>query len=230
MKVNNYWITGFAVVATCVLISEIIKNDTINMVSKSLIIPSLLAYAWASGIMQNRGIATLTFLALLFSWSGDILLLFQEENKKYFLFGLASFLVAHIFYIADYAKAKRDYRNTRNLKEQMFAAILIILFVVGLLTLIYPNLNEMKIPVIIYALVISLMLWSSIIRRGHTSQISFRLVFIGSIFFILSDSMLALNKFWQPLPVSGFLIMSTYMLAQYLIVLGLLKHISSSSS
>jgi len=230
MKVNNYWITGFAVVATCVLISEIIKNDTINMVSKSLIIPSLLAYAWASGIMQNRGIATLTFLALLFSWSGDILLLFQEESKKYFLFGLASFLVAHIFYIVDYAKAKRDYRNTRNLKEQMLAAILIILFVVGLLALIYPNLNEMKIPVIIYALVISLMLWSSIIRRGHTSQISFRLVFTGSILFILSDSMLALNKFWQPLPVSGFLIMSTYMLAQYLIVLGLLKHISSSSS
>jgi len=112
----------------------------------------------------------------------------------------------------------------------MLAAILIILFVVGLLTLIYPNLNEMKIPVIIYALVISLMLWSSIIRRGHTSQISFRLVFTGSIFFILSDTMLALNKFWQPLPVSGFLIMSTYMLAQYLIVLGLLKHISSSSS
>jgi len=228
MKTSNYWITGFVVVATCVLIGEIIENDTINKVFKPLIIPSLLAYAWAGGIRQNRVIATLTFLALMFSWSGDILLMFQEENEKYFLFGLAAFLVAHIFYIVDYAKAKRDYGKTRSPKEQILAGILIILFITGLFSLIYPNLNEMKIPVIIYALVISLMLWSSIGRRGYTSQISFGLVFAGSTLFVISDSMIALNKFWQPLPVSGFLIMSTYMLAQFLIVLGLVKHISPS--
>jgi len=41
---------------------------------------------------------------------------------------------------------------------------------------------------------------------------------------MISDSLLAINKFMQPLPLSGLAIMLTYLLAQYLIVEGVLKH------
>ena len=51
---------------------------------------------------------------------------------------------------------------------------------------------------------------------------SFKLVFIGSLLFLLSDSMLAFNKFHSEIPLAGFLIMLTYIAAQYLIMRGLI--------
>ena len=60
-------------------------------------------------------------------------------------------------------------------------------------------------------------------RKGIVNSSSYNLVFIGAIFFMISDSILALNKFYQPIPFSNISIMLTYALAQYLIVLGILK-------
>jgi uncharacterized membrane protein YhhN len=48
-------------------------------------------------------------------------------------------------------------------------------------------------------------------------------VFIGAIVFVLSDSILAVNKFYNPIQKSSFIIMLTYLVAQYLIVNGILK-------
>jgi hypothetical protein len=44
--------------------------------------------------------------------------------------------------------------------------------------------------------------------------------FTGALFFMLSDSLLAINKFYRPFPLAGFLIMLSYIVAQYLIVIG----------
>jgi uncharacterized membrane protein YhhN len=49
------------------------------------------------------------------------------------------------------------------------------------------------------------------------------LILAGAAFFMISDSLLALNKFYEPLPFSNISIISTYALAQYSIVLGILK-------
>jgi len=57
-------------------------------------------------------------------------------------------------------------------------------------------------------------------RFGRVSLFSFEIVFYGAVLFLFSDSMLAYNKFVQPLPNAGLIIMASYMLAQYLIVLG----------
>jgi uncharacterized membrane protein YhhN len=48
-------------------------------------------------------------------------------------------------------------------------------------------------------------------------------VFVGAISFVVSDSLLAINKFYEPIERSSFLIMLTYLVAQYLIVVGILK-------
>ncbi len=48
-------------------------------------------------------------------------------------------------------------------------------------------------------------------------------VFIGAIVFVISDSILAINKFYTPIEKSSFFIMLTYLVAQYLIVIGVLK-------
>ena len=64
------------------------------------------------------------------------------------------------------------------------------------------------------------MMLSAINRFGGVAQNSFRWVFFGALFFLISDSILAVNKFADPVTNAGFWIMSTYALAQYLIVRG----------
>jgi uncharacterized membrane protein YhhN len=51
---------------------------------------------------------------------------------------------------------------------------------------------------------------------------SFHFVFLGSLLFVISDSVIAINKFFQPIPFDGIIVMSTYMAAQFLIVKGLI--------
>jgi uncharacterized membrane protein YhhN len=60
-------------------------------------------------------------------------------------------------------------------------------------------------------------------RKDRVNLSSFRLVFLGSVFFVLSDSMIALNKFSMDIPLAGFWIMITYITAQYLIMRGLVQ-------
>ena len=76
----------------------------------------------------------------------------------------------------------------------------------------------------VYALILIVMVLNSVFRYGRTINASFWLVFVGSIFFMLSDSVLAINKFFSPVTAAGFWVMSTYILAQFLIIQGLLKH------
>jgi uncharacterized membrane protein YhhN len=64
----------------------------------------------------------------------------------------------------------------------------------------------------------------ALFRFGYTNKKSFTLIFIGALFFMISDSLLAINKFLTPVPLASLGIMFTYMLAQYLIVEGVLAH------
>ena len=82
----------------------------------------------------------------------------------------------------------------------------------------------MKIPVIIYALVISTMLLVAIKGYFTWNSKSGKLLLIGAVFFVLSDSILAINKFYVPIYLSSFWIMSTYLGAQFCIVNSILKY------
>jgi uncharacterized membrane protein YhhN len=68
------------------------------------------------------------------------------------------------------------------------------------------------------------MVMVALFRFGKTTAGSFAMVFGGAILFMISDSLIAINKFLEPLPQSGFWIMTTYIGAQFLIVRGLLRH------
>ena len=72
-------------------------------------------------------------------------------------------------------------------------------------------------------LVILSMSTAAYLRKGTISKLSYTLVFLGALFFMLSDSILALNKFYEPLAYSNISIMLTYAIAQYLIIFGILK-------
>lgn len=169
-------------------------------ITKPLLIPLLV---WMLvGAARDR--VKWVWFALFFSWVGDILLMLPYDL---FIFGLASFLIAHLFYIRHFWGVW-DRRAT----PLKWLYVIPVLFWLGLLfSVLLPVLGDLRVPVIGYGIVISAMLLIAL----HTGRLGYQ---IGAALFVLSDSILAVNKFHTPLPVAGLLVMGTYGLAQYYIV------------
>jgi uncharacterized membrane protein YhhN len=212
----------FAVAAAGVLLSSLIKIWIVYVICKPMIMVSLLFYYLFSTQHTERSRAL--FLAIVFSFVGDVLLM----NESYFISGLIAFLLSHLMYIFAY----RQYRNeptegSLQGLQRLRLAFPVILGGTGLIVILYPVLNDLRIPVIIYAVVLMLMVITAIFRMGRTDQSSFWMVVGGAVLFMVSDSILAINKFLDPIPMAGFWIMATYIPAQYLIVRGLVQHRSN---
>jgi uncharacterized membrane protein YhhN len=156
---------------------------------------------------------------------GDVFLIFQSTDPLFFIGGLASFLVGHIVYIFCYRQLQIIPSSKELLGSQKVRfAFPIILAGTGLVTILYPLLGALRIPVMIYALAITLMALTALFRYGRTNSTSFLLIFIGAVLFMVSDSLLAINKFHHAFSAAGALVMLTYSVAQFLIVEGALAH------
>jgi uncharacterized membrane protein YhhN len=188
---------------------------------KPLICISLLAYLYVQVNMQ-AGFNRLIFAGLLFSLFGDSFLIFAGSDVYFFLYGLVSFLLAHIVYSMAFF---RDFKNNPQ-ASKVYGHLM--LFVMGVFSLSYYSwirdyLNDFRIPVMAYMFVISMMAILAGYRYSRVNLLSFRLIYWGALFFVISDSALAYNKFVEPFPFSGVLIMATYMIAQYLITVGAIE-------
>lgn len=153
----------------------------------------------------------LLLTALLFSAAGDIFLAINtEEQDNLFIAGLGSFLIGHIFYALTF------FQSTAFQPASLIPILIIVVLASVLTKQIWPGLGELKIPVLLYILV------SALMGVGAAVHAPFNWVLIaGSIIFMLSDSVIAVQKFWRPVPYRDFLVMSTYYLAQFLIFWGL---------
>jgi len=66
-------------------------------------------------------------------------------------------------------------------------------------------------------------------RFKAVNSVSFFLVFTGSVLFVISDSLIAIDKFLNSIPHDRFWVMSTYISAQLLIMMGILKQFEKHS-
>jgi uncharacterized membrane protein YhhN len=216
---KKFAILFFCLSSAGVLLSGFIDAAWLQPICKPLIMASLLLYYLLSSNQETRSKALI--LAIIFSLAGDVLLL----KKEYFIPGLIAFLLAHLLYIFAYRQHKHEPTDNALLGlQRVRLAFPVILAGTGLVVVLFPVLGDLKIPVIIYATVIAIMTITALFRFGHTAAASFWMVFIGACLFMLSDSILAINKFLHPIDLANFWIMITYSAAQYLIVSGLLKH------
>ncbi|MBJ7881239.1 lysoplasmalogenase [Gelidibacter salicanalis] len=212
----------FVLIYALLIIAELICGSVDNRgvchyFTKPSLLISLLFYFYVQSKELDPKTRTLTFLALICSLMGDVLLLFDSRSANYFILGLVSFLLAHLFYSVVFLKK-------RNSKINPLVLITILsLYALGFFYLLRDGLNDLMMPVIIYMLVILLMVITAYIRHKKVAEKSFILVFFGALLFVISDSILAVNKFYMPIQFSGVYIMLTYALAQYFIVLGVLK-------
>lgn len=218
---KKYTLYFFVLVGIAELISATYNITELSFMAKPLIMISLMGYYLLSTTNRN----SLFLAALAFCWLGDVLLMFDYKSELFFMAGLGSFLTGHILYIRCYQQFRKNTATNPLLGPQKIRfALPIVLAGTGLVVVLYPTLGDLRIPVMIYALVITVMAMQALFRFGYTTTKSFTLLFCGAICFMISDSLLAFNKFLQPIPLASLFIMGTYMLAQYLIVEGVLAH------
>jgi uncharacterized membrane protein YhhN len=152
---------------------------------------------------------------------GDIFLLFDHLNPVFFLFGLGSFLITHLLYIFYFIKVNSG--KSEKGKKYSWLHTLVLAYGVILLYLLWPALGNMKIPVVIYAICIcSMVIFCFRIQNSIPEEV-WKWLAIGAVLFVISDSILALNKFSNPIPLGPVMIMLTYGLAQFFITWGAVK-------
>ncbi|VVO72400.1 hypothetical protein PS903_01345 [Pseudomonas fluorescens] len=145
-------------------------------------------------------------LGLMCSLLGDVLLAWPGDL---FVFGLGAFLLAHLAYLKAYLSDCR----------RLAVVPLILALVVGaalLGVLIAHGLGALLIPVIVYGLAITAMLWRALARLGSdVPQRSALLAAAGAVAFVFSDSVIGIDRFVAPFHAAPYVIILSYWLGQW---------------
>nr|WP_295869011.1 lysoplasmalogenase [uncultured Chitinophaga sp.] len=208
-----YFVTLFA---DLVLIS--LDMDSLRFATKPLLVPLLAVYFLTAGATVPARQKAWMYSAMLFCLLGDVLLMFDHL----FLPGLGCFLAGHVFYIFFFLTIR--YSNPPVPLCKYHWVFLNAAAVIGYVLFLMPYLGSMVIPVIIYSLVISIMLQSVIHAFHYRYQRMAWYCLGGAMLFVLSDSLIALGRFYHPLPAGGQLVMLTYGLAQAGLVYGAVQY------
>ncbi|MDH1869956.1 lysoplasmalogenase, partial [Ectopseudomonas oleovorans] len=146
-------------------------------------------------------------IGLVFSLAGDILL---DWPGDLFVFGLGAFLIGHLAYLRAYVSDSR---------LPALPALLLALIAGGAMFAILASsgLGELLIPVACYATAISLMLWRALARIGHPDLQpgSTWLAAVGAVLFVLSDSLIGIDRFVTSFDAAPYAIILTYWLGQW---------------
>ena len=208
MMGNRKLILGLFVLAVALDIVGIITgNQLMRFIFKPLIMLILMWYYSVIIEPENK----LYLAVLFFSFLGDVFLLFNSQTN--FMLGLASFLIAHVLLI----KIVIGVLKKSTTIQKIIAIIPFAILFFGLVFLLKDNLGGLLIPVVIYASLITIFGILSLLNYLTEKTIPNLLLIGGATFFIISDSTLAINKFYQSESYFPVFIMITYVLAQYLI-------------
>lgn len=183
------------------------------MLFKPLVMVLALAHVAQQAGTNNAGWTRARWLlsaALLFSLAGDVFLMLPGNT---FIAGLASFLVAHLFYIALFLQGQRWLPHRG-------ALALVGLVALGMYATLWTGLGDpvLKVAVAAYVLVIALMASQAVGRATVLGTAAAQRVAAGAAIFMVSDATLAINKFVTHVPQASFWILATYYTAQLLIL------------
>ena len=195
------------------------QKDNLRFYSKPLIVFGLLIYFYQITKPIASTLLIRAILAgLIFSLIGDVLLLWEHL----FIYGIGAFFLTQVCYIIGFKVAQKSPGAIRNINFVKAFLINMPIYFFGAFTfyLINPNLGVLKTPVIIYIIALISMVTTARERYGKCNPASFWQVFIGAFLFLISDAIIALDKFYIPIQDADIFIMGTYAVAQLMIVMG----------
>lgn len=214
MSRTQAFLTSYGVVAVVHLLSIVLELSALATATKVLLMPLLAAYLVSISPQPFSRLVRVALGALAFSLVGDILLdvAGRADSDAWFLAGVGAFFAAQVLYIVAFTPLVRSGDAGR----PPFWALVYVLYGALLTGWLAPALGGLLLPVAVYAVAISTM---GIVAAGVN-----RYTALGALLFVLSDSMIAVGRFsdvWT-LEVGSqrILIMTTYLLAQVLLVVG----------
>lgn len=197
----------------------------LTQIVKPLLIPCLLWWVWQTQLAKGSAAGKALQVALVFSWLGDILLQFQKAIPWGFMAGLVAFLLAHVSYITTF----RIFQKNGKGKWYWLAGILYV-YAGWMISLLWNGAAALRIPITFYGIILATMGFMAFQGSVQMLRENRLLLRIGALLFILSDSLLALDKFWHPLPNAGFWIMLSYIGAQLFLVRASLRHLEQTKA
>lgn len=208
----------FLVVAATHLTAQLLDLEGLASASQVLLMPVLAAVLWRSSQAPRSGLVRLTLVALGFSWLGDTAPRLSEGDAA-FLLMVGFFLVAQVTYVV----AFWPWRRESVVRHRRRWAVPYVVAVAALILACAPHAGGLLVPVLAYGLVLGTM---AVLATGVGP-----LAWAGGALFLVSDGLIALEAFapWWSLPLQGFWVMLTYVLAQFLIVLGVLQRAGHGS-
>jgi uncharacterized membrane protein YhhN len=171
-------------------------NTLLALMTKPIPVLALIAWLRSTPVSPYR---TWISIGLAFSVLGDILLAIPADL---FVFGLAAFLCAHLAYLRGYCGI--------TLRPALPALIFSAITGIALLGVLASHgLGPLLIPVALYALAISAMLWRALACGGVAA--------LGAGLFVFSDSLIGIDRFVSPFAAAPYLIILAYWLGQWAI-------------
>ncbi len=216
---NRMLLILYAVLSIVHLGAEELQAEWLILLTKPLLVTILAFWFWRVTAGTSSTFRKFLLLGLVFSVGGDTLLMFVEHGPQlevFFLFGLGSFLIAQLCY----SYALWYYPGVK--EGIIFRKPWLIVFFLGYLAWILGTLwtgipTPMRLPVGVYAAAIVIMAITAANLYGRTTPTIFWGFFTGVLLFVLSDTLIALNKFGEPIAGARLAIMVTYLAAQFLI-------------
>ena len=198
--------------------------------AKPMLMPLLALAFWQESIPRHS-FKMVLLAAIFFSWIGDVALLFQSNGPYYFILGLCAFLIAHVLYVwamrpgLEFSLANRP-RRIGTLVAVLALTILLVFYFEREGNEAYSGLVRFAAP--LYSLVLALMVLAAA-HQGSGSERYSILIFSGALLFMLSDLLIALGAFSNALAflsasITSGIIMATYILAQFLIIRGMVSY------
>jgi uncharacterized membrane protein YhhN len=205
-KLSKVLITVFLIVSILDIIAVAMDYPVMQAVFKPMIMLSLMAAYYFSVAIINPWY----LLAMAFSFLGDVLLM---DKNNLFLAGIAAFLGTQLIYIFIIKKRLKKSRA----RDLLISIVPFLIFYSLLISVLQKNLGTLTVPVMVYGMAISILGMAALLLYLQNKNSITRMLLMGAILFIVSDSMIALQKFhaartWYPV-----VIMATYVMAQFLI-------------
>jgi len=208
MELKLIFLIILGVVSVVYLVTLFFKDSILQYILKGCLVPLILAVYLSCA----NTILFPIILALVFGWLGDIFLL-KINNLLCFRLGLASFLLGHIFYII----TMFTYAQPFNILILIISIAAAVCYGIFIFRMVQPS-SDMKIPVIAYeTILLTMAIFALQLFLSQGGKFG-AFIFAGSLFFVASDSMLALATFRKK--ALNVPVMFTYIAAQLLIVLG----------
>jgi len=180
-------------------------------------------YKMNSGSIKGSSFRNLMLTAFLFCDAGDTLLMFTNRGEQFFIAGLLAFLTGHILYTSAFFTEITKIRPWRQHWAQLAFSALLVVYGAEFYILNRFSFGSLWLPVMVYCMAITAMGVAATMRDLNHSKIPYLKVVAGAVLFIVSDSLLATNKFIVQFELAGLLVLSTYFIGQYLIATGSLE-------